>query len=268
MGDLGLDLSSSKAKVVRAREHLETLNAKIGGLLEKRKPCTVTISQIDQKTGWATVTLTCQDIDTEHIGIYVGDVIHNLRCALDYITASLAVASGVPVHKQQFPIEDDLATYAAKYGTLAAPNIKALFLKGIIHGLGEIERLQPYHLQPDPHAHPLWHIARFSNADKHREIAGFFGVPNKVNLTFEPDPVEKESLPIPDWQPQMQCEIQRVRFSQPYPPEIRFKRKVAAQILFTTSARGSETTHPGIGPDNLTACCDLVDKIIGIFEAL
>jgi hypothetical protein len=92
----------------------------------------------------------------------VGDAVHNMRSALDYLACGLVTTNGGRVTSQtQFPI----------YGS------KKAFDKGAprrVAGMATcpasmIETLQPYY-SPTPDEHPLAILAFLSNQDKHRAL--------------------------------------------------------------------------------------------------
>jgi hypothetical protein len=90
---LGLDLSASDAKVARAHVHLKTLQREIPLAVAQRKPYTLRSSGIDPKDGWCTLFLTSNNATEYGLGVIVGELVHNLRCALDYIIPELGEAS-------------------------------------------------------------------------------------------------------------------------------------------------------------------------------
>lgn len=102
-------------------------------------------------------------------GTMIGDVIHNLRSALDHLVWQLAVLHSGPAPNPlprrspwrgvQFPIA---------YSAQAFQSMQPIYLWGTDPKLlAEFERLQPYSTgQPD--RHPLWVLHELWNIDKHR----------------------------------------------------------------------------------------------------
>src|SRR5437899_1751727 len=155
---LGLDLSPSIAKLARARIHLDALKREIPVVISQRPPYSLRFSEVDPESGWTSIFLTPGDFTEFGLGVLVGDLVYNLRCALDYIISALVEASGGTVGvKHQFPIYTSAALYAEQVVSGSTTNAKGP-LAGIVHGLVEIERLQPYKRKPDPEADPLFHI--------------------------------------------------------------------------------------------------------------
>ncbi len=168
---LGLDLNSCDAKLARAREN--TLKRETVASISKEATHAVRFSEVDPQTGWCSISLVPQKIEEPRLSAILGEVIHNLRCVLDYVVTALVDASPTQLTtSHQFPIFTDAALYASKVGS----KTEALSdgpLRGVTHGLAIVEGWQPYYTKPDPRTDPLWGIHRFSNADKHRQPAIF-----------------------------------------------------------------------------------------------
>jgi hypothetical protein len=139
--------------------------------------------------------LCSQYFEEPRLGIILGDFMHNLRSALDYIVAALVRENpGALIRRQQFPIFDDHANYAN-----GAPGM----LSGVIHGRDIIESLQPFKRTP-PHDDPLFILNHFSNADKHRLISGYYPLLEQLRggLTPADGMVKNEVYSSPQsWRP-------------------------------------------------------------------
>jgi hypothetical protein len=239
---VGLDLAPSRAKLARAREHLDTLQRETTAGVKQDSPYAVRFSQVDPQTGWCSITLVPQKGAEPRLGAIFGDVVHNLRCALDYVVTALVDASGAKLStKHQFPIYKDAAEYAAKVGTKteALPNGP---LGGITDGLTLIAEWQPYKTKPDPRTDPLWGIHRFSNADKHREPATFATVPvGALKLAYNGIVVESEpGLEITGWEPGDDVPVGRIRFDPPRAENLRAEGEVRLDVWFVTPAFRSD----------------------------
>jgi len=94
------------------------------------------------------------------ISIIVGELIHNLRCPLDYLICRLAERAGkTPTSKHEFPIFKDRDSFIEYLPAKLA---------GIpLHECALIELLQPYK-GLDPERHPLLILHSLNNIDKHR----------------------------------------------------------------------------------------------------
>lgn len=105
-------LDDSRAKLCRANEHIESLAGKINEHRKSRPYHTSIEGDID--TGEYVVTLTPREPPKE-VGLLIGDVIANLRGALDYLIYALAwLDSGSPQEDTQFPIADNVSVSSAR----------------------------------------------------------------------------------------------------------------------------------------------------------
>ena len=122
------------------------------------------------------------------IAVMLGDFIHNLRCALDYI-----IVASVPRRRQKsasFPIlfEDIFATDGdgnfVVNDTERRENIETT-IKGL-HPKARalVIGLQPYHRGPDTYRNILGIISRLENADKHRQLITVGGGVQNLIGTF------------------------------------------------------------------------------------
>lgn len=269
---LGLDLSSSRAKLARAVQHIEILERELPADVSTAGsgPYSIRFSQVDPQTGWCDVLIAPNKTKKPRFSVIVGDVVHNLRCALDYIVTALVEASNATVTtRHQFPIYQDAPRYLKKVGDPAnAPATKGP-LCDVVHGAVLIRDWQPYRLKPDPRADPLWHIYRFSNADKHREPAAFLALPaGKIDIGWKGKMVESVPvLEIPNWSPDHEHVIHRFRFDPPRAYNFHIKSPLSVSILFVTPAFDREPSH-SIGVSILRKCCDHVAMVLDAFELL
>jgi len=100
------------------------------------------------------------------VAAIVGDVVHNLRCSLDYMVEELVKRNGhTPGFQHQFPI------------CIAPGAFVQALKKGRLYGVHEsavraIDRCQPYHADPDMRErHALNWLHMLSNRDKHHMLA-------------------------------------------------------------------------------------------------
>jgi hypothetical protein len=161
---------------------------------------------------------------------------------------ALADKSGTPLTRQhQFPIYIDHAEYRRRveveHGKGKGP------LAGLKYGLDVIEQVQPHNTKPNPRADPLWHVHRFSNADKHRELTAFWTPPGVGSMDVRVAPAStvirerEETTTLPQWEPNREYEMLRLRFDRPYPTEVRVEANVSVDPLFATPPFGGE---PGL----------------------
>ncbi len=93
----------------------------------------------------------------------LGDVIHNLRSALDRLAYQLAILNAPsedPPPGTEFPIFLDQEKFRAKGKGSGAYKVRGI----APHVRDRIESLQPY----DAPERPLWVLQQLSNGDKHR----------------------------------------------------------------------------------------------------
>jgi hypothetical protein len=125
-------------------------------------------------------------------GVYIGEIAHNLRSALDGLVYRLALKNtDTPAGNTQFPIFEFRRTTKKMHGR---PKELIHHFEGMRRGDGRsmirnllpkhqalIERLQPYHRKNSTHFKPrnripyrynspLWWLHEINNADKHRLI--------------------------------------------------------------------------------------------------
>jgi len=94
-------------KVERAREHLDTLDREVGEFLERELYAVA--PSLNAEADRQILTLKPKLAPPAHLGVVVGDVVHNLRSALDHLACALALLddSGDPCDKwpkPQFPL--------------------------------------------------------------------------------------------------------------------------------------------------------------------
>ncbi len=101
---LHLDLRGSTAKVDGAVVHLDALKAQTAEL-GQHDPITVSVGRVDPETGHMPIYLRLNVVEEVTGAVTVGDLMHNLRCALDYIITALVAASDAELsQRHQFPI--------------------------------------------------------------------------------------------------------------------------------------------------------------------
>jgi len=180
-------LDDSRAKIGRARTHLQNLvrdsatwmaNAGAGSIrVEKVRDAEPGIFHFVAKDVPAT--------DPLRWGLYFGDMLHNLRGALDHLAYALA-------DKDSPGRGEDRATQFIIVPDQAAFGKASLHLGYLSkHHQDMIEKEQPYAQQPaDVAIHPLSMLERLSNVDKHRisHVVSFgsdlfsFNVPSPFQL--------------------------------------------------------------------------------------
>lgn len=163
-----LDLSGCRAKIERAHEHGKGLQAEVDFALRPESKLIQIEAKPDRQSGYHVYRVaTMPEAWMRRAGLIIGDIVHNLRSALDHLFWQLyCVYHGVPrdeweATKVQFPIDD-------KYGTFSMRR-KERF--GEIPELqwAIIARAQP-HEGPDMDTVAIKMIRDLSNRDKHRVL--------------------------------------------------------------------------------------------------
>ena len=268
---LNLDLSASRAKVARAKENYKLLDDEIRTAWKKDGPYDIRFSDVDKETGWCDVTLVPKPQDPR-FGVLAGDVVHELRSALNYVITALVDASEVELTTNHiYPIFIDRAIYADRVGSNVAAKDGGPLHK-VIYGLGLIEQTQPYHREPDPRADPLWLVHRFDNADKHRQIAGLLSIPaDRAGLTlhFKGHVVETQIIPSVEinWALDAEVVIHRMRFDPPVATDFRAEGPIKIIVGFTVPPFGNEPIH-SVYREGLDAACDYVETLLEQFATL
>lgn len=143
-------------------------------------------------------------------------------------------------------------------------------LREVKHGTGLIESLQPYKLKPEPRLDPLWMVHRFSNADKHRQVAAAHipPQPGQLQIKFNGRLVEKvDGTDNPNWKPNDKILMARLRFDPPVATNLRTEGKISVRVVFYTEAFAAD-------PDQrvdlvvLGAACDHLAMVVEQFKSL
>lgn len=161
-------LDGAFAKLDRADAHLRGLKKSLEGFLEEH-PYGV-VSQEDPDTGecvlYGKVRKRPPVLDW---GVCIGDVVQNLRSALDHLAWQLALQhrpDEEPPANTAFPIFKDKDRFLVEVA-----NSKRSPIAGIDPAVHErIRELQPCYRGNRPWADPLWVLHRLANDDKHRML--------------------------------------------------------------------------------------------------
>lgn len=269
MTALNLDLSASREKVRRAFKHVKELQGE-DATFRERNPHAVSASDIDPDSGWCTVKMHSPKGEELRLSVIVGDVVHNLRSALDYVIAGLVDAAGTPLStKHQFPVCRKRRDYEKEVarGGVAHPDGP---LADVRHGLGIIEGEQPYNHEPHTKKSLLWGINRFSNADKHREPLG-----RLLNTRIDSLYMDHNGTKIAETQNtgvnrtswKDEVELAQFQFARPYPTEMNVQVTYFVLSGFRTPAFVGHTRLT-YSTDVFWRCCEYVDGVLDAFERL
>lgn len=186
-----------------------------------------------------------------YLGTIVGDVLHNLRSALDSIVWDLS-ADAIPTltenerQRISFPIADrDEYLDRTRFAYVSPEAAKT-----------EIEHSQPYgEWDPEwgpPAHHPLWRLREWSNLDKHRFV---HAVPSLVYgaTWIYPEELEFEQAQHPFGPFEDGAELTRFIFREPH-PEVDMSFHPMIDICLGQSTRAASA--------DLGEICDHVERSV------
>jgi hypothetical protein len=154
-------LDGARLKVHRANEHLLAVNDNIRAFLAGNPYRSV--REVDPKDGTHVFHLEVDRYPSPDISAIIGDCVHNLHSALDYIAWELVKANGQgPSDHTKFPLYKDASRYAAHVRD-GGSDINKMSPEA----QHAIERFQPYHGGDTAPLDLLYELSRW---DKHREI--------------------------------------------------------------------------------------------------
>jgi hypothetical protein len=155
------DLTGVRLKLERAREHIEAIRARCQAFTDREPP--PFSSRIEQNSAPEgaveyRVYAVVREQPPPDLAPMIGDAVHNIRSALDYLAYELAPPNVRSKGTTQFPICDTEQKFKSS----------AYRIEGITGNERElIERLQPFR-SVNPRTAPLAVLNRLSNRDKHR----------------------------------------------------------------------------------------------------
>ncbi len=152
------------AKVDRAREHIKVLDDQLGASLPYQLDSDVIGMEHDPDEGQIIVTWEGISPDTRPWSIALGEVLYQLRSALDHLAWQLVLANGNrPNTDTAFPIYEREAAF--EDGSLRK-------MRGISsEARAVIKALQPFSMWPSNPTDTIpWALHRLCNIDKHRVL--------------------------------------------------------------------------------------------------
>lgn len=161
-------LEGAWTKADRAREHLETLQAEIAAHAAGPAVVVVRLEIAPRSDHYNLVVDAVPEAPLIRWGVAVGDIVHNLRSALDHLAYQLvrygrcSDLSRREMKQVQFPIHDTRSDFRESL-TRRLPGVG-------LRQVGMIEREQPYKRYNDVSFSPLRRLRELSNADKHRVV--------------------------------------------------------------------------------------------------
>jgi hypothetical protein len=201
---VGHPLDSAHEKLERADKHLVALKERVQRF-ENSHPYRV---EMDLNAQGVEFPVRLRVVDAAPVlawGAIIGDVVYNLRAALDHVVWALTIDGQrtYPPHpvkrpwiRTEFPIFKHEGKSTTDAGTWknGAPD-KLWGVRQDLHAV--IEGLQPFRSRKHPPAeHPLWVLQELNNIDKHRAIPtlGLVVVPKGVQVRTT---LEVFGMPLP-----------------------------------------------------------------------
>lgn len=261
------DLTGVRAKLRRAEEHLHALKSEFDVWLEINPD--IGLFHIRRDDPWYIVT--CDPVPEPNLrfALIVGDLIHNLRSALDHLVWQLVLRDGQePSYINQFPIFDDRDKFLQEV-KFRKKNPERSILYGITTD-GDawtiIETAQPYNCTP-VYASDLRCIARLSNRDKHRTLYTYEPiVTDNINevISWNPDAILLEmrtsanSLSFKE-----PTEVIRYRFADHPNPSVHVNGKLAIFPCFGEPPIEVGAVQVSIGhfPSLIIQVSQIVDQV-------
>ncbi len=175
-------LDGPTAKLDRAKAHLKSLNKSIGAY-KRSKTHNFIVTELNPVTREKVVHLKIlKEPKNPEWGLLIGDLVHNLRSALDHLVWQLVILNGEkPRRQNQFPIIGTKPEYW-EVPADRSESVRDRMLAGVSEDhRAFIDAVQPFNAGNNPQT-ILAHLSRLSNTDKHRVIHGAFV------LTEQPTP--------------------------------------------------------------------------------
>lgn len=214
------------AKLWWAREHLERFAAEVTAF--GMEDPYVGAFEFEVDTGeWVARIMVATPLPA-HWSLLIGDIVHNLRSALDNLAFAL-VSANVPTlsrpDRVQFPIFESEVEFVRK---------RARYIGGMDPAAqAVIERLQPYHRLDRKYRSLLAVLHDLSNVDKHRHILVTGAVGTLKNITIDgyapldPPEVTRKKTPVVHG-----AEVARIKIWGPPRPKMVMRAEFPFDVAF------------------------------------
>lgn len=165
-------ITGSRLKAERAGKHLDELESEIEAFFDEH-PYEYFKTLNPQNLDNYLYRFPPQPIPPQSIGPILGDIVHNLRSALDHIAWQLALlTTEQPYRRTAFPIFVDTSEDSVRHFQRLVQHVHA-------DAIPIIEAVQPYHHPKGLEKfHFLWVLHSLWNADKHRLLTT---VPHRIS---------------------------------------------------------------------------------------
>lgn len=184
---MAASLENPLAKLWRAEEHLQALNAEASEFADRDAYQIVREPKTDE--GWDVFRFKVHEEPPLRLGIIFGDWLQNLRAALDNLVTQLILLNGKPLPRRtSFPVFNSERSFK---------HVGASGSRGSVLSTPIIEGLQPYHGLDDPTRRAVEAIDTLAALDRHRTIH-----PTLAGIPPGPDPpftLAREPLDTEFW---------------------------------------------------------------------
>ena len=165
-------LESCREKITRANKHIDEIDGLIKGFFES-KPYEIVLKKDVPTAGRLSYRLQILKEPPAGWGPVIGDVLYNLRSALDHLACQLVIAGGgTCTHETEFPIAKNRKAFESRLGSVSGASKKA---KRILRAH------KPYAGGNDL----LWALHQLNRVEKHRFPLTVFARAKNVILTFK-----------------------------------------------------------------------------------
>jgi hypothetical protein len=255
-------------KFARAVEHYEFINEETKTFVQRNLKVSVDPKRIGSDE-WDIVTWDRVKQPHEFFGVWLGDLVHNARSALDHLVYFLIVENeGDPGEHSQFPIYDNEGAWIKDIDDRDPGRWPPSPVLGLTsEQIALIKAAQPYHLPPKRRAgHPLMQLLRMSNVDKHQTLhAATVSVATPFIVRYEPTgfmSILDKKFKKPGTIVQQGTEVLRVkrRHIKRPPPDVHVRMRIRgdkAQMVF-----GEEGKKPIAGVEDLRLMLIKVRRIV------
>lgn len=251
------------AKLNRADAHLEALKGEIPAFFDL-DPYSFR-EKLDCRGGTYSLHIEVREQPPIQWSVLVGDIIHNIRSALDHLAWQLVLVSGGnPTRRTQFPIfleepvdGKPLARWKGMVAGINAPILE------------NVRRVQPYTSGDKAHENGLAILNALSNEDKHRlpvasvtavarhRAPGERGLVKIRDIEFINEPMIAVERPLKDGDKVIWA---NVRCTGPR-PEIDVQGPISMHVAFRASSH-----HVPV--QGLVEVFEHAQVVVGLFEAL
>jgi hypothetical protein len=150
-----------------ANQHLEILKREIAGF-ENKEPYAL-VGDPDSATGEYVMRFPIEVESFPDSWVFqIGDILHNIRVALDYLTFSIV---NPPATDENLTIATQFPIVTSSEGQKAWPSVAGRRIRTVSPIVRDaFEKLQPFHHPNGSQYHPLFFLNALENVHKHRKL--------------------------------------------------------------------------------------------------